>query len=281
MNRQHLDRSRTQLRALLDRVSKTAAGLEEQVRTPGGGETSGGLSNAPLHLGDMGSEAYAQELSATLLENEAYIRDEAAAALDRIDRGTYGRCEHCRQEIIPERLDAIPYTRYCTACASQLQEGAAVNLNHGRPAEWLGEPGHEGANQTGPADRVVGRNLGAARDDVHAAGTPGGGTASGGLAGTNIGGGSPADAHLEAAMGDGVADAPVDDDDEEQPEAYAGTAGGAVGGTPANKRARGVRGTAPTKTPKPKSKAGGNGKASAPKAKKASTRQSKKRTKGK
>jgi hypothetical protein len=44
------------------------------------------------------------------------------------------------------------------------------------------------------------------RDDVHAAGTAGGGTAVGGLAGTNTGSGDPANADLEAAMGSGTYD---------------------------------------------------------------------------
>lgn len=257
MKREQLDRYRDQLRALTDRVQRTAAGLEEQVRTPTGGESAGGISNAPMHLADVGSEAYAQELSATLLENETYIRDEAVAALERLDRGTYGRCEHCGADIIPERLEAIPYARHCAPCATKLQEGRAVNINDGRPSEWLGEPGHEGLSQTGSPSRVVGRDLGGAPDDVHAVGTPGGGTAVGGLAGTNIGSGSPDTANLEAAMGDGALDAPVETDGEDQPEAVSGPSGGAVGGTPANKRTRGSR--AKATEPKPRKKGGSKG----------------------
>ena len=92
------------------------------------------------------------------------------------------------------------------------------------------------------------------RDDVHAAGTPGGGTAVGGLAGTNIGGGSPRGAKLEDAMGRGDADDTADSN-EEQPGAFSGRAGGAVGGTPANKRARGGKSEARpggAKKPKPR-----------------------------
>src|SRR5688500_12046547 len=261
MKREQLDRYRDQLRALTAGVQKTAAALEEQVRTPTGGEAGGGLSNAPLHLGDVGSEAYTQELNATLLENETYIRDEALAALERLDRGTYGRCEHCGQDVPAERLDALPYTRFCTPCAAKLNTGRAVNLNEGRPTAWLGEPGHEGLDQTGSPDRVVGRDLGGARGDVHATGTPGGGTAIGGLAGTNVGGGSPAATGLEAAMGSGTADAPTDTDGEDLPEAISGPSGGAVGGTPANKRARGGR-TRATKatTKKPAAKKKGRSK---------------------
>jgi RNA polymerase-binding transcription factor DksA len=242
MKRAQTDQYRDQLQKLSDRVGRTAAGLEDQARTATGGEAGGGLSNAPLHLGDMGSAAYSQELGATLLENETYIRDEALAALERIDAGTYGRCEHCGADIIPERLEVIPYTRYCTPCAAKLQDGRAVNMNDGRPDGWLGAPGGENANPAGSPNRIVGRDVGGAPDDVHAVGTPGGGTATGGLAGTNVGRGDVDDVPLEAAAGSGREDQIPDTDGEDQPEAVSGSGGGAVGGTPANKRARGGRG---------------------------------------
>jgi hypothetical protein len=76
----------------------------------------------------------------------------------------------------------------------------------------------------------------AATRDIHAAGTPGGGSASGGLAGTNVGDGSPDGVDLEDALGSGVLD--NEGEDEDQPP-YAGPSGGAVGGTPAEKRAKG------------------------------------------
>lgn len=245
MNTAQHDKFRKMLRDIVDRVSDTAAGLEEQVRTPTGGESAGGISNAPLHLGDIGSEAYNQELGVTLLENETYIRDEALAALERLDRRTFGKCEKCGERIPIERLNALPYARYCAPCADKLHSGRSVNLNEGRPPTWLGEPGHEGLNQTGTPDRVVGRDLGRSENDTHAAGTPGGGTATGGLAGTNVGGGSPTGTNLELEMGSGAGDDTTDVAEEEAArEAFAGKSGGAVGGTPANKRARGGRSSA-------------------------------------
>jgi hypothetical protein len=71
-----------------------------------------------------------------------------------------------------------------------------------------------------------------------AIGTPGGGAASGGLAGVNLGDGSPDEVDLGRAMHCGRLDHSgdtVDDDDEPQ----SGRSGGAVGGTPAGKRGRG------------------------------------------
>jgi RNA polymerase-binding transcription factor DksA len=233
MTKAQLERYRDELHAVAARVRGTVAALEDQARTPTGGEAGGGLSNAPLHLGDLGSEAYNQELGATLLENETYIRNEVLEALERVDRGTYGRCENCGQVIPVARLDALPYARHCAGCASTLQTGRRVNLNEGRPSNWLGDSGHEGRAQAGPLERVAGRELGSQQGDTHAAGTPGGGT--------NIGGGSPTGAKLEEAMGRGDAD--DDPGEEEIPEAQSGRSGGAVGGTPANKRAHGTKAT--------------------------------------
>jgi len=53
------------------------------------------------------------------------LRDEAAARLDEVDDAlarlaarTYGVCEACGGPIAAERLDALPVTRRCVACAS-------------------------------------------------------------------------------------------------------------------------------------------------------------------
>jgi DnaK suppressor protein len=45
---------------------------------------------------------------------------EADAAQQRIDAGTYGRCESCSRSIAPARLEARPVARTCIACASQV-----------------------------------------------------------------------------------------------------------------------------------------------------------------
>lgn len=68
-----------------------------------------------------------------------------------------------------------------------------------------------------------------------AVGTPGGGTEVGGLAGTNVGDGDPVNANIDRAMG---SDARGDDSEDGGPP-YAGHAGGAVGGSPAEGRSTG------------------------------------------
>jgi len=264
MTRQETNAFRDRLRTMAARLGSTLAGLEEGVRRPTSGQSTGGLSNAPIHMGDVGTDAFHQELDATLLENEAFIRDEVSAALERLRQGSFGRCENCGNEIMRERLDALPYVRHCTPCASRLQSGLAVNLNDGRPEGWLGSPGREVQSRSGLPERIVGRDLGSDRDDVQAAGTPGGGSAQGGLAGTNVGRGSPRGAKLERTMGSGKYDADThpEESEEEAPGAFSGRSGGAVGGTPANKRSSGGhsaqrapgRATRPSKSKKKRSR---------------------------
>lgn len=38
-------------------------------------------------------------------------------ALQRIEAGTYGRCETCGEDIAPGRLEALPETATCVDCA--------------------------------------------------------------------------------------------------------------------------------------------------------------------
>ncbi len=84
-------------------------------------ETSGNLSNVPLHMADVGTENYDQEFTLSLIENEQATLEQVQTALSRIDAGTYGRCEECADPIAKPRLQALPYTRHCISCARKLE----------------------------------------------------------------------------------------------------------------------------------------------------------------
>jgi RNA polymerase-binding transcription factor DksA len=44
------------------------------------------------------------------------VLKEIDAALTRVDDGTYGTCLGCAKPVPAERLEILPYTRYCVAC---------------------------------------------------------------------------------------------------------------------------------------------------------------------
>jgi RNA polymerase-binding transcription factor DksA len=108
---------RQQLLDLGRRLRQDMGDLADQALRKTGGEASGSLSNAPVHLADLGSDAYEQEVSVSLLQNQDQTLQEIAAALTRLEQGTYGRCEECGKDISKERLQAVPYTRLCVTCA--------------------------------------------------------------------------------------------------------------------------------------------------------------------
>jgi hypothetical protein len=55
---------------------------------------------------------------------------EIHAALERIERGIFGRCDGCQASIEEERLEQIPLERHCVTCRADdlLAEPAAADL---------------------------------------------------------------------------------------------------------------------------------------------------------
>jgi DnaK suppressor protein len=111
---------RLRLRSLINRLDSDRSDLKDETLHGTGGEASGSLSNVPLHLADLGSRDCEEGVNLTLLENEEQLMEEINAALARIEQGTFGHCEKCRNDIARERLQAVPYTRYCIECSRWL-----------------------------------------------------------------------------------------------------------------------------------------------------------------
>jgi RNA polymerase-binding transcription factor DksA len=238
LSKTQLENLRKELESLASRVRSDATAMIEQVRHGSGGNGGSELSNAPFHLGDMGTEEYLYDLNTTLLANEQFIAVEASEALRRMNNGKFGICEACEKPIGKERLEAIPYTRYCVKCAETHDVTPQVSLDEGRPhspADTLAPEGEMGERVVHvdpleyPPPRIP-------RGDIHAAGTAGGGTAVGGLAGSTEGDGDPIVSELDEATASSNFDVIDDRPDDRTP--LSGPSGGAVGGTPARKRAK-------------------------------------------
>jgi RNA polymerase-binding transcription factor DksA len=98
----HLSDERTQLRGeVFHAESATAAmGPAEQ-------HTSDEISRGKEH----------EEVAVALLTAEEDQLAECRAALERIERGTFGRCERCQRAVSKRRLEALPHARLCIRCA--------------------------------------------------------------------------------------------------------------------------------------------------------------------
>ena len=126
MSTAEIERFRRRLIALKKRVGGDLSALEEEALRPVGGESAGNLSDVPVHPADLGTENFDEELDLVLVENQEQLLADINDALARIERGTYGRCENCHRNISKERLEAMPYARYCLRCAKRLERAVRV-----------------------------------------------------------------------------------------------------------------------------------------------------------
>jgi DnaK suppressor protein len=81
------------------------------------------LSSMPFHMADAGSDNFEQEFALDLMDSEKKLLVEINDALRRIEEGTFGICEGRGEPIPKARLNAIPWARYCVACAELKEKG--------------------------------------------------------------------------------------------------------------------------------------------------------------
>lgn len=91
-------------------------------------ESVGELSNYDNHPADQGTELYEREKDLAFFRRDETEVEEIEKALERMDEGTYGRCEVCGQEIPRERLEALPTALRCV-------EHAEEEIHDNRPVE--------------------------------------------------------------------------------------------------------------------------------------------------
>jgi len=65
------------------------------------------------------------------LDSKALILRSVAAAMRRIDAGTFGVCIECEEEINPRRLAAVPWTPLCITCqeAADREQSDVLEFN--------------------------------------------------------------------------------------------------------------------------------------------------------
>ena len=72
---------------------------------------------------DRANNAYNRELMFSLSDNERATLLQIENALARMDDGSYGRCANCGQMISIQRLEAVPWARFCIDCQELAEKG--------------------------------------------------------------------------------------------------------------------------------------------------------------
>lgn len=97
--------------------------LEEDARSSRSANGGGGSSSMPIHMADLGSDTWEQELTLGLIENERELLREIDEAINRIDDKTYGVCLGTSRRIAKARLRAKPWAKYCIDYARKREMG--------------------------------------------------------------------------------------------------------------------------------------------------------------
>jgi DnaK suppressor protein len=99
--------------------------LESEALRQGRSGESGPGSTMPIHMADLGSDTWEQELTLGLIENERGLLREIDEALSRIEDRTYGICTATNKPITKARLRAKPWAKYCIEHARKVELGLA------------------------------------------------------------------------------------------------------------------------------------------------------------
>jgi RNA polymerase-binding transcription factor DksA len=124
MTHTELESYRRQLLARQSLRATDASHLPGQGSAKSSDEVSGSLSY--VQMADRRADSFKQE-----------FRQEVAAALKRIEQGTFGCCEECQKPIPQARLEVLPYARHCVDCLWKLQ-GKTVERQPRRGSELAG-----------------------------------------------------------------------------------------------------------------------------------------------
>jgi DnaK suppressor protein len=104
---------RTALLARLENLDEELAELTAVPRDPATAVSFG------KRIGDGTTEAIDRMTKVGTAEQLAVMRTDVVRALEKIEEGTYGLCDHCGASIPDERLEARPWSVLCVSCASR------------------------------------------------------------------------------------------------------------------------------------------------------------------
>ncbi|CAM3726066.1 TraR/DksA C4-type zinc finger protein [Cohnella lubricantis] len=117
------------LQALRNRLLEDKTDIESRKRQNGHfgltnsfRESTGELSSNDNHPADGGTEMFERGKDIALEENETFRLARINAALERMDKGTYGLCDTCGKPIPVERLEALPEATRCMEHTPRQQE---------------------------------------------------------------------------------------------------------------------------------------------------------------
>ncbi len=74
-------------------------------------------------LADKASSAYTKEFLYSLSNTDREALQRVDEALVRIDKGKFGVCVECGDDLNRKRLEAVPWASHCISCQEKIEKG--------------------------------------------------------------------------------------------------------------------------------------------------------------
>lgn len=86
--------------------------------------------------GDLAIISHARELSYNLQESDLARLRSIEEAMEALDRGQYGECIRCDDDINEKRLEVVPWATMCVRCQEEAEmEGSSQTVQGGLEGE--------------------------------------------------------------------------------------------------------------------------------------------------
>ncbi|MEP0822935.1 MAG: TraR/DksA C4-type zinc finger protein [Ignavibacterium sp.] len=116
-----IERFRQILQVQRDEIGEDLRILRESLRTLQ--DHQEGIGSWNLDFVRDSADTESAENIAAQIRRLSDTLNQVAGALRRIENGTFGICVRCGKPIDIERLEAVPFTRRCIACKSNMRAG--------------------------------------------------------------------------------------------------------------------------------------------------------------
>ncbi len=115
MDKKRLEYYKKKLLARREELLKTIARTEEEGRAADEDPT--------VDLADKAANSYTKEFLFGMTNSDRTMLAQIDEALKRIHSNEYGHCANCEEELLPKRLEAVPWTKHCITCQEKKEQG--------------------------------------------------------------------------------------------------------------------------------------------------------------
>jgi DnaK suppressor protein len=119
--KKELERFKKILLAERERILRELGRIEESI-TAASEDSEGSKQSYSNHLADLGTDYMEKEKNFYYASQEGHYLRSLEQALERMERGDYGKCESCGCLISPKRLEAVPGAKLCIECKSKSEQ---------------------------------------------------------------------------------------------------------------------------------------------------------------